>query len=249
MTGQRERARAFHALHTSDRILVLPNAWDAASARIFELAGAPAVATTSSGLAATLGYPDGERIPCELVVGAVRRITATVDIPVSVDFERGYAAEPRQVAANVQAVIDAGGVGINIEDGRDDPAVLVAKIAAIRALPGARDGGLFVNARTDVFLRGRGPQAELVAETIRRLHAYEAAGADGLADLRRIVGAAPKHLRPGGWLLLEHGYDQAEACRDLLYDAGFGELVFRADIAGLPRIAGGRLLTPDSLSR
>jgi release factor glutamine methyltransferase len=76
-----------------------------------------------------------------------------------------------------------------------------------------------------------------------------AAGADGLADLRRIVGAAPKHLRRGGWLLLEHGYDQAEACRDLLHDAGFGEMVFRADIAGLPRIAGGRLLTPDSPSR
>jgi len=76
-----------------------------------------------------------------------------------------------------------------------------------------------------------------------------AAGADGLADLRRIVGAAPKYLRPGGWLLLEHGYDQAEACRDLLHKAGFGELVFRADFAGLPRIAGGRLLTPDSPSR
>ena len=76
-----------------------------------------------------------------------------------------------------------------------------------------------------------------------------AAGADGLAELRRIVGAAPKHLRPGGWLLLEHGYDQAEACRDLLLNAGFSELVFRADIAGLPRIAGGRLLTPDSPSR
>ncbi len=76
-----------------------------------------------------------------------------------------------------------------------------------------------------------------------------AAGADGLAELRRIVGAAPKYLRPRGWLLLEHGYNQAEACRDLLRNAGFGELVFRADIAGLPRIAGGRLLTPDSPSR
>ena len=76
-----------------------------------------------------------------------------------------------------------------------------------------------------------------------------AAGRDGLTDLRRIVGAAPKHLRPGGWLLLEHGYAQAGACRDLLHDAGFAELVFRADIAGLPRIAGGRLLTPDSPSR
>ncbi len=76
-----------------------------------------------------------------------------------------------------------------------------------------------------------------------------AAGADGLAELRRIVGAAPKYLRPRGWLLFEHGYNQAEACRDLLRNAGFGELVFRADIAGLPRIAGGRLLTPDSPSR
>jgi release factor glutamine methyltransferase len=76
-----------------------------------------------------------------------------------------------------------------------------------------------------------------------------AAGADGLAELRRIVGAAPNYLRPRAWLLLEHGYNQAEACRDLLQDAGFGELVFRADVAGLPRIAGGRLLTPDSPSR
>jgi len=76
-----------------------------------------------------------------------------------------------------------------------------------------------------------------------------AAGADGLADLRRIAGAAPKYLRPGGWLLLEHGYNQAKACRDLLRNAGFAELVFRADIAGLPRIAGGRLLTRDSPSR
>jgi release factor glutamine methyltransferase len=76
-----------------------------------------------------------------------------------------------------------------------------------------------------------------------------AAGADGLAELRRIVGAAPKYLRPRGWLLLEHGYNQAEACGDLLLDAGFGELLFRPDFAGVPRIAGGRLLTPHSPSR
>jgi release factor glutamine methyltransferase len=76
-----------------------------------------------------------------------------------------------------------------------------------------------------------------------------AAGTDGLAELRRIAGAAPNYLHPGGWLLLEHGFDQAEDCRDLLRNAGFSELVFRADIAGLPRIAGGRLLTPDSPSR
>ena len=100
-TTAKDRARAFHALHHGGRILVLPNAWDAASARIFELAGAPAVATTSSGLAASLGYPDGERIPCALVLGAVRRITATVAIPLSVDFERGYAETPAEVAREV----------------------------------------------------------------------------------------------------------------------------------------------------
>jgi len=179
-TTQKDRARAFHALHHGGRILVLPNAWDAASARIFELAGAPAVATTSSGLAASLGYPDGERIPCELVLGAVRRITATVAIPLSVDFERGYAESPAQVAANVQAVIDAGAVGINLEDGMQDPRLVVEKMAAIRALPAARELGFFVNARTDVFLRGKESAAEQLAEAIRRLQAYEAAGADGL---------------------------------------------------------------------
>ena len=80
-------------------------------------------------------------------------------------------------------------------------------------------------------------------------HAALAAGKDGLAEIRRIVGAAPDHLRPGGWLLVEHGYDQADACRDLLHDGGFADLVSRADIAGLRRIAGGRLLTPDSPTR
>ena len=201
-TAQKDRARAFHALHHGGRILVLPNAWDAASARIFELAGAPAIATTSSGLAASLGYPDGERIPCELVVGAVRRITATVAIPVSVDFERGYAESPAGVAANVQAIIDAGAVGINIEDGMQEPRGLVEKMAAIRALPAARELDFFVNARTDAFLRGKGGPAEQLADAIGRLQTYEAASADGLfapglADpeaIARVVGAVHRPL-------------------------------------------------------
>jgi 2-methylisocitrate lyase-like PEP mutase family enzyme len=179
-TSIKDRARAFHALHRGGPILVLANVWDAASARVFELAGAPAVATTSSGLSATLGFPDGERVPCELVIGAVRRITATIDIPLSVDFERGYAETPAGVAANVQAVIDAGGIGINLEDGLAEPRVLVEKIAAIRALPAAREIGFFVNARTDAFLRGKGGLADQLADAIRRLQIYEAAGADGL---------------------------------------------------------------------
>lgn len=179
-TSAKDRAQAFHALHHGGRILVLPNAWDAASARVFELAGAAAVATTSSGLAATLGFPDGERIPCALVLGAVRRISATIDLPLSVDFERGYAETPAGVAANVQAVIEAGAVGINLEDGLAEPRLMVEQIAAIRALPAARELGFFVNARTDAFLRGKGSPAEQLADAIRRLQLYEAAGADGL---------------------------------------------------------------------
>ncbi len=179
-TSTKDRARAFHAFHHGGQILVLPNAWDAASGAVCELAGARAVATTSSGLAATLGFPDGEHISCELLIGAVRRITATIDIPLSVDFERGYAETPALVAANVQQMIEAGGIGINLEDGMAEPRVLVEKIAAIRALPAAREIGLFVNARTDVFLRGKGSPTERIAAAVRRLHAYEAAGADGL---------------------------------------------------------------------
>jgi len=179
-TTQKDRARAFHALHHGGRILVLPNAWDAASARIFELAGAPAVATTSSGLAASLGYPDGERIPCELVLGAVRRITATVAIPLSVDFERGYAESPAQVAANVQAVIDAGAVGINLEDGSSPPDLLCAKIAAARESAGRAGVELFINARTDVYLRDLAVDGDAVAEVGRRAGRYRAAGCDGL---------------------------------------------------------------------
>jgi 2-methylisocitrate lyase-like PEP mutase family enzyme len=179
MTTQEEKARRFRALHRGD-ILVLPNAWDAASARIFELAGARAVATTSSGLAASLGYPDGEKIGRALVIGAVERIIAAVDVPVSVDIEAGYGPTARDAAETVEAVLRVGGVGVNVEDGMADPSVLVEKIVAIREVSAARGVPLFINARTDVYLAGRGEAAERFEEAVRRLRAYEAAGADGL---------------------------------------------------------------------
>ncbi len=181
MTGtQQSRARLFHELHHRDQILVLLNAWDAASARIFELAGAPAIATTSSGLAASMGYPDGEKISRELMLTVTRQICRVVDIPVSVDLESGYGATVGDVCETVRGVIDAGGVGINIEDGTRDADVLVAKITAIRALAAARDVRLFVNARADVYLFGKGDPSQHFDDTVRRLRAYEAAGADGL---------------------------------------------------------------------
>lgn len=180
MSAQPDKALKFHELHHGKQILVLLNAWDAASARIFEVAGAPAIATTSSGLSASLGYPDGQKIPRDLMVGAVRQICRIVDIPVSVDLEAGYGSTVDEVCDAVKAVMDVGAVGINIEDAMQEPTVLAERIRAIREVAAARQVRLFINARTDVYLRGQGTPAERFADAVRRLRAYASAGADGL---------------------------------------------------------------------
>ena len=173
--AQRERAAAFRRLHDGPRILVLPNAWDAASARVFEVAGFPAVATTSAGVANSLGFADGQQLPFELLTETVRRITATVQIPLSADCEWGYADDPDAVCEIVGRLIDAGAVGVNLED-HGDADKLVAKVRALRA----RDWPVFINARADTYLYGGAEPAALYDETVRRLRAYEEAGADGL---------------------------------------------------------------------
>jgi 2-methylisocitrate lyase-like PEP mutase family enzyme len=179
-TTQQERARAFHELHGGGRILVLPNAWDAASARIFELAGARAVATSSAGLANAQGYPDGEKIPLDLLLTVVRRICETVDVPVTVDLEAGYGTNGPEVTRSIEAVLDSGAIGVNVEDRMLDPAVLTEKIAASLEVSGRKNVALFVNARTDVYLRRAESPDEQFAEAVRRLRAYESAGAHGL---------------------------------------------------------------------
>ena len=165
-------AENFRRLHTTG-VLVLPNAWDVASARLVERAGAAAVATTSGGVAWSLGTPDGDRLPLDLLAGAVARIAAAVAVPVTADVESGGA----DVAATVRAVLDAGAVGINLEDGARPAAEHAERVAAARAAGGP---ALFVNARTDVYLRGLGDPAGRLAETLRRGRAYAAAGADGV---------------------------------------------------------------------
>ena len=180
MTTLEAKARAFHDLHRGPRILVLLNAWDAASARTFEVAGAPAIATTSAGIAATLGFPDGEQVSRELMLEAVGRIARSVDVPVSVDVEAGYGDTAEAVFETARAVIDAGGVGVNVEDAMQEPGVLVERIAAIRSVARAKGVPLFVNARTDVYLGAGGDPEGRLADAIRRLRAYESAGADGL---------------------------------------------------------------------
>lgn len=167
----------FVALHTGDAPLLLPNAWDAGSARLFEDVGAPAIATSSAAVAWSRSYPDGNALPRGDLMDAVRGITRVCTVPVSIDVESGYADDPCAVAALVAEVVAAGAVGINIEDGLDAPALLADKIRAIRTALG--DTPCFINARTDVMLAGLAQGEAAVAMVIERMHIYAAAGADG----------------------------------------------------------------------
>ncbi|WP_030560767.1 isocitrate lyase/PEP mutase family protein [Streptomyces aureocirculatus] len=181
-------APAFRALHTPGSPLVLPNAWDVASARIVRVAGARAVATTSAGLAWALGTADGDRLTRERALTAVAAIVDAVDVPVTADIESGYARDAAGVADTVRAVVDAGAVGVNIEDSRrgaGEPLRPLAeqseRIAAARKAADAAGVELFVNARVDTYLRGvgDGPDAR-VALTLERAAAFLAVGADGV---------------------------------------------------------------------
>ncbi|MFF0036504.1 isocitrate lyase/phosphoenolpyruvate mutase family protein [Streptomyces mirabilis] len=198
MTNQNpthETALAFRALHIPGRPLVLPNAWDTASARLVEEAGAAAVATTSAGLAWDLGTADGDRLDRDRALGAVARVAAAVRVPVSADIESGYAQDAAGVGDTIRAVLAAGAVGVNIEDalyegegddgegvgdGGRGPLRPVAeqaeRIAAARAAADAAGVPLFINARIDTVLRGAGG----VEETLERAAAFLAAGADGI---------------------------------------------------------------------
>lgn len=173
-------AETFRRLHAGPDLLILPNAWDAGSARVIETLGARAVATTSAGLCWSHGYADGHHLPVDFLIAAVREITRVISIPLSCDFEGGYADDPATVGENVARVIEAGAVGINIEDGGGDPGLLAAKIEAVRRSADRTGVPLFVNARTDIYLRRLAEGEAAVAEVLRRAAVYRAAGADGL---------------------------------------------------------------------
>lgn len=192
-TNRRDDALKFRALHVPGRPLLLPNAWDVASARIVESAGAAAVATTSAGVAWDLGAADGDRLGRDRALGALAGIAAAVGVPVSADIESGYAADPAGVADTVREVLAAGAVGVNIEDALYEGEALyegaaplrtvagqVERIAAARAAADAAGVPLFVNARIDTYLRGAGEPADRVGLTLERAAAYLAAGADGI---------------------------------------------------------------------
>jgi release factor glutamine methyltransferase len=219
------------------------------------------------------GHPVAYLVGAKEFCGLLLRVTPDVLIPRPETEELVEAALERLPEGETCKVVDLGtGSGcIAIAIARERPAAQVTAVdTSSPALALARENAAAHDVEVEFLqsdwfseLGGRrfdlvvanppyvaGDDAHLQQGDLRfEPRAALAAGADGLVDLRRIAGAAPKYLHPGGWLLLEHGYDQAGACRDLLHDAGFAELVFLADIAGLPRIAGGRLLTPDSPSR
>ncbi|WP_394838781.1 isocitrate lyase/phosphoenolpyruvate mutase family protein [Pendulispora rubella] len=177
---QISRAAAFQSLHAPGEFLSIPNAWDAASAKIFEASGAKAIATTSCAVAWALGFADGEKISLDALTTVVRGITRSVSIPVSVDFERGYGETPNDVAASVTRILDVGAVGINLEDGFGPANELGVRIAVARRAALRFGVPLFINARTDVVLhRTRRPEQE-VDEILARAKIYQDAGADGL---------------------------------------------------------------------
>jgi len=169
-----EQAALLRSLHVPGRPLLLANAWDAASARVAEAAGAPVVATTSAGVAWSLGTRDGDALDREAAVAAVRRVVAAVSVPVSADIESGFGGDPAGVAETIRGVVAAGAAGVNLEDGLRPVGEAAARMAAARSA--ARREDLFLNARIDTFLRGDGD----FAETVARAEAYLAAGADGI---------------------------------------------------------------------
>ena len=188
------KAQAFRKLHVRSSILLLPNAWDAGSARLFARRGFCAIATTSGGVAWSLGYPDGELVPLAEVLAVVARITRVTDLPVTVDMETGYGETLDAVAAAVCAVIGAGAVGINLEDGlpghgplrhRD---VAAARIQAARTAATAAGVPVVINARVDSWMQDNAvSQAVRFDDAVQRAQAYLAAGADcffpiGLSD-------------------------------------------------------------------
>jgi 2-methylisocitrate lyase-like PEP mutase family enzyme len=184
MQSQKEKAQTFRELHHGRRILILPNAWDVPSARVFENEGFPAVATSSAGLMVSLGYPDGEVIGRDEFVSAVERIARVVSVPLSVDIVAGFGVTTQEVLTTVKAILRIGAIGINIEDFVHATKTLypmereVESVKAIRKLGDTVGIPVVINARTDALRFGTGDEEAKFKEAVRRAIAYRDAGAD-----------------------------------------------------------------------
>lgn len=179
---QSRKADLFRQQHAESKLLLLPNVWDTLTARLIASLGFPSLATASAAIAATNGYPDGEHIPLNRLLELVSDITGAVGLPVSVDFERGYSNNPDDLKENIRRLLDAGAIGINIEDGLPDRKGLLSiydqckKIELIRNTASSYGVDLVINARTDLYLQRT--ETDLAASAIQRGKAYHQAGAD-----------------------------------------------------------------------
>lgn len=246
--SQKNKAELFRKLHQGPKLLLLINAWDVASARILEASGVAAIATTSAGVAASLGYPDGQQISRREMLAVVARIASAVHLPVTADVEAGYGFSPHDAAETAREVIAAGAVGMNFEDSTGDPAkpllelsLQVERIAAIRQAAAEAGIPFVLNARTDPYLLASF-DGDRYTETLRRLSAYRDAGADcvfapGLGDID-VISKLVSELRcplnilagPGSPSLPE--YQKAGVAR-----VSLGSAAMRATLGALQRIA------------
>lgn len=184
---QAQKAEQFRKLHHGPRLLLLPNAWDVVSARILEECGHPAIATSSAAVAFSLGYPDGQRISRQEMLEVAGRIARAVDVPVTADLEAGYGTTAKDMVETVEAAIEAGVIGMNLEDVTGDEEgscvdlpLQVEKIRAVSDAAKALGVPFVLNARTDIYLMPIGPEATRFERTVERLRAYRDAGASCL---------------------------------------------------------------------
>ncbi|WP_412555580.1 isocitrate lyase/PEP mutase family protein [Shimia sp. MIT1388] len=246
---QADRARAFAALHQPGTPLVLYNCWDAGSGTAIAKGGAPALATGSWSVAAAQGYADGEALPLDTLLHIASRITATSDVPVSLDFEGGYAVDTDALRKNIAAVLAAGIIGINFEDrvvqgeGLHDIDTQTARIAAIRAEADTHDVPLYINARTDLFLQSNPEDHELhVDAAISRGKAYAEAGASGffipgLSDPEMIRAICAAVSLPVNAMCLDVTADVAPLASTGVARISFGPAPYRAAMKALTQQA------------
>ncbi|UTR10203.1 isocitrate lyase/phosphoenolpyruvate mutase family protein [Evansella sp. LMS18] len=244
-----ERYHQFQQMHHQGHPFVLPNAWDVISAKAFEKSGFKAVGTTSAGIALAHGYQDGEKIPIERVIYMLERIVSAVDIPVSADIEAGYGKTATEVLETIRQIIDAGIVGINLEDGisfegnpLSDIHIHQEKIRAIKDLSASLSKPLFVNARTDIYWLNIGEEEDRFELAIERVKAYEKAGADcifvpGLTNRTEIEKLRKEITRPINLLVSPDLPDLKELSRIGIDRVSTGSAPFRSAISMIKKMS------------
>src|SRR5207245_5828812 len=244
-----EKAEQFRKMHAGPRILTLPNAWDAVSARILEEAGHPAIATSSAAVAFSLGYPDGQRISRNEMLEVVGRIARAVRVPVTADMESGYGTTVKDMSETAKAVVAAGAIGMNLEDVTGDDegshveiSLQKEKIRAIREVSASLGVPLVLNARTDIYLMPIGEESTRFERTVERLRAYRQAGADcvfapGVSDRDTIAKLVKAVAAPLNILASTDCPSLAELEKIGVARVSAGSSVIRATLGLIRRIA------------